>query len=299
MHSETSLNGWVLFDKPLGISSANALNKLKRLLGRKVKIGHAGTLDPFASGLLIVGLGEATKLMEYAVNAEKEYYFTITWGEDRDTLDIEGQIIKTSDVIPNFAQIKDVAEAFIGEINQVPPSYSAISINGKRAYSLARAGEIVNIPPRKVRLFSLQLIKADGLTASFVIRCSKGFYVRSLARDIAYKLGACGYVSELRRLSIGKFNITHAISLDNIEEMMHNASRPGRFDFIKPIRVVLDDILVQQVTEEEAMKLKQGQKIPFQSIVGLSTIVAMHNDILIALGEISEGYLKPKRVFNL
>ncbi len=305
-NQEISINGWVLLDKPIGISSANALNKLKRLIGKKngkrIKMGHAGTLDPYATGLLVVGLGEATKLMEYAVSAHKEYTFSITWGEDRDTLDVEGKVIATSNKRPDLVEIKEVAKMFVGEIDQMPPQFSAISVGGKRAYELARQGKEVKLTTRKVTLFDLKIIDSNKLATSFAIKCSKGFYVRSLARDIAKNLGACGYVSALRRTIIGKFNVSDAISLDKVEEVVHNANHPGGLGFIKPIQAVLDDILVQQtimVTIEQAAKLKLGQKVSLSSMSICGTAVAICDDTFIAICEIGDGCLKPKRVFNL
>lgn len=289
--NEQKLNGWILLNKDIGISSAHALNKLKRIVGKKQKIGHAGTLDPFASGLLIVGLGEATKLMDFAVSAIKSYTFTITWGEDRDTLDVEGVVTNTSDARPTRTQVEDALQSYLGDIMQIPPAFSAISINGERAYKLAREGKEVKLAARAVALLSAQLLECNDISATISIVCSKGFYVRSLARDIAHSVGTCGYVSYLHRTRIGNFDIKDALSLEQIEN--------GE-EFLQPIDMVLDGDIKHQISEFEAAKLKLGQCVDLSDAKSLPPLIAAFcDDKLIALCDVANGQLKPKKVFNL
>jgi tRNA pseudouridine55 synthase len=302
------MNGWFLFYKPENISSAGALNFIKRLfknLGFKhLKIGHAGTLDPFADGLLLVAIGEATKTINYVMDASKVYEFSICWGENRDTLDREGQVTATSTIIPSKESIEKVLEDFIGEIEQVPPQFSAILLEGKRAYQLARDNIDFTLKPRKVLLHELSVLVHEGNITKFRVKCGKGFYVRSLARDIAEKLGACGYVCTLRRVESKKFNLVDAISLDKIKNLLHNVDLNNSLQYIeenlKPIASVLDDILVQNVNEAEAKKLKHGQAIDIETKLQENSQIAVFNDSkLIAICKFENRQLKPIRVFNL
>ena len=293
------MNGWLVLDKHLDISSANALNKIKRLLGIK-KMGHAGTLDPFASGVLVVGIGEATKAIDFAMGSSKSYEFTITWGESRDTMDAEGAVTAKSDVKPSKEQILSVLDKFTPSYMQMPPKYSALKVDGKRAYDLARSNVEFELKARRVELSRLELVGATQDTASFSIDCGKGFYVRSLATDIASALGACGYVSTLRRTRVGAFSEGCAISLDNLENMVHNDQARVWNDLIKPITAVLDDILVQQVSEEEAKRLRHGQRVKkdLANPFGEKFIVAM-GDEPVAICSYEGGVLKPERIFNI
>lgn len=289
-----SVHGWLVIDKPLGISSAKVVAKAKRLLGAK-KVGHAGTLDPLASGILPLAIGEATKTAAYAVSTEKTYRFTITFGEARDTDDAEGEVIETSDFRPSKEDMEQALPVFTGAIMQRPPAYSAIKINGKRAYQMARQGEVVALQERNITIFTLELISYDGEHAVLETRCSKGTYIRSLARDIAQYLGSCGYVSELRRLNVGFFTEEHAISLDKLEEIVHNHAAHVA---LLPVDWVLDDILGLIIDDQLAYKIKQGKSVPIESedadIASVST-----EAVLVALGKVSDGIFKPTRVFNI
>jgi len=233
--------GFILLDKEVGISSAKALYPIKKSLPKGSKVGHAGTLDPFASGLLIVAVGKATKTLEYVVGMNKTYEFTVKWCEATDTDDITGKIIQTSDKIPTPNDILDVIGKMHGVIKQRPPKYSAIHVSGKRAYDLARNGIEFELQERYVEVINLSMVSHDGAYTSFILECSKGCYVRSIATDIAKKLGTCCYVSELRRTKIGKFSVND--SSNNII----------------PILEFLNDFQVVSVTDEIARKVMNGQ----------------------------------------
>lgn len=207
---------WLNIDKPLGISSARAVAIVKRLTGAK-KVGHGGTLDPFASGILPIALNKATKTSEALMSARKKYLFHISWGEFRDTDDVEGKVMEASLARPSNAQIISALPFFIGKIKQTPSRFSAIKINGQRAYDLARKDVVFEMPPRDVEIFSLKFISNSKEFAELEVECSKGTYIRSLARDISKKIGVCGYVSKLTRLRVGKFIYEKRISLDALK----------------------------------------------------------------------------------
>ncbi len=212
------INGWLILDKPVGLGSTQAVSKVKRALREagepKTKVGHGGTLDPLASGVLPIAIGEATKLCGRMLDASKAYEFTVRFGEETDTLDLEGQVVATSDVRPSRDQVETVIDAFTGEIEQVPPVYSALKIDGKAAYARARAGEEVELKSRKITIFELKLHDTTPDSATFHARVSKGTYIRSLARDIAKALNTVGHVTMLRRTRAGPFGLDKAISLD-------------------------------------------------------------------------------------
>ena len=296
------VHGWVNFDKPLGMTSTQAVGKI-RYLYQAQKAGHAGTLDPLATGILPIALGEATKTIPFMTEAEKAYRFTVKWGEMTDTLDAEGEVIETSETRPSAADIEDVIPDFIGEISQIPPKYSAIKIDGKRAYDLARGGEDVMMKARTVHVHDLTLVESTADHATFEVCCGKGTYVRSLARDIADSLGTCGYVIFLRRTQVGAFTENTAFSLDALENLCHR----GRvLEALAPIEAVLDDIPVLAVTQEQAIDLKHGRAIVLPDFPktktgseDISTVLAMEKDKAIALCEASGEMVSPKRVFNL
>ncbi len=290
------LNGWLPLDKPAGITSNKALMILKKLLKPK-KIGHAGTLDPFATGILMVALGEATKTSQYAMGSSKAYEFEITWGQTRDSHDVDGAVIAESNSRPTLDQLQQALYKFTGEISQIPPEYSAIKINGKRACDIMRDGQSVELKPRNVKIYKIELLAHTPETATIRVKCSKGFYIRSLARDISSELGVLGYVTKLRRIESGKVKIERAISLDYIEKIVHNGLTEEFSKVLYPIDAVLDDILVQQVTEEESKKLRFGQKLPF-SKDSHSDIAVKCDNKLIAICYSKDGYLYPKTVFN-
>lgn len=301
---EQGVSGWLIIDKPEKISSAAAINKLKRFFNHS-KIGHAGTLDPFASGMLVVAIGEATKLIDHVMNQEKIYEFAIKWGEGTDTLDCTGKVISKSLDIPKLEQIKDSVLSFGNNniIKQVPPHYSAIHVNGKRAYEMARAGEEFVLSAREVFLKEIKITDHNVDVTNFEVTCGKGLYVRSLARDIADKVGVSGHVMSLRRTKIGKFTQLASIKLDYLLQLLHNACQLELFlDFLKPVSAMLDDILVLRVTAEEIKLLRQGQSVQkvFSDCHLWQRAIAcdMTTDKVIAICNIVDGNLIPKRVIN-
>jgi tRNA pseudouridine55 synthase len=256
--SRETIHGWVNFDKPAGMTSTQAIGRVRRLLNVK-KLGHAGTLDPLATGILPVALGEATKTIAYAQDLLKTYRFSIIWGEQRDTDDAEGVVIATSEVRPSHDQIMQALPRFIGNISQTPPRYSAIKIEGERAYDRARQGEDFDLRPRPVFVKNLRLIDDNS---RFEMICGKGTYVRSIARDLAEILGTKGYVTDLRRLAVGQFSEIDAISLDFLENLPDIAHRK---QVIKPLDSALDDILALSLRADEATRLRNGQALSFVS----------------------------------
>ena len=288
------LSGWLVIDKPLGLTSSQVVGRLKRLY-HPAKIGHTGTLDPLATGVLPIAFGKATKLIPYVMDGQKEYEFTVRFGVQTTTDDLEGEIIAESSHYPKIQEIRAILPKFLGKIKQVPPAYSALKVAGRRAYALAREGKNVVLPARDVQIYDLKLLKKAGHEATFIVRCSKGTYVRSLGRDIALALGSCGTISKLRRTACGCFKAAEQISLDFIEKLTYN----DQVLLLKPIATVLDDILVLAVSEEEARRLCQGQALPVKR--GLSpenkgmVLVTWQNQS-VALASWDGYILKPKRV---
>lgn len=269
------------------------------MLGIK-KMGHAGTLDPFASGILVAAIGEATKAIDFSMGASKSYEFTITWGEERDTMDQEGQITNKSDARPSEQELLSVIKKFMPSYMQMPPKFSALKVDGKRAYDLARNNVEFELKARKVELSSIKLLRHSVEMSSFAIDCGKGFYVRSLATDIASAVGAFGYVSELRRTRVGAFKLDDAISLDNLENLVHNDQARVWDDVIKPIIAVLDDILVQQVSEEESKRIRHGQRVAIQlSNPQDGKFMVLCGDTPVAICSSINGLLVPERIFNI
>ncbi len=300
-----NINGWFVLDKPVGMTSTQALGKLKFLLKPK-KAGHAGTLDPQASGLLPLAFGEATKTVPFVMDGRKIYRFTVRWGAQTATDDIEGDVIATSDVRPDQASILGILPSFTGEIMQVPPQFSAIRINGERAYDIARDGETVELEARPISVHRLVLVDApDPDTAVFEAECGKGTYVRSLARDMALALGSCGHVVALRRLLVGPFGEEDMISLEKIEELANSAAEEADFDIaslLQPIETALDDIPALAVNRDDAARLRNGQAVILRgrdAPVLTGTVSVTSAEGLVALAEIQQGALHPKRVFNL
>ncbi|WP_321395505.1 tRNA pseudouridine(55) synthase TruB [Emcibacter sp.] len=290
----SKIDGWLVIDKPLGMTSTQVVGKV-RWLTKAAKIGHGGTLDPLATGILPIAMGEATKTIPFIMEARKTYRFTVTWGEERSTDDAEGDVTLTSGCRPSEAEIRNILPQFTGTILQCPPAFSAIKIDGKRAYDLARAGEAPEMKAREITIFSIRPLELQKDCATFEVECGKGTYIRSLARDMARALGTCGYVSMLRRMKVGCFGESESISLDNLEKLVHSAPLEDR---ILAVETVLDDILALAVTEEEAKRLQQGQKLPVPNRAeGLVRVTCEGR--FIALAEISEGIVKPVRVFNL
>ena len=303
-----NLNGWIIIDKQAGVTSRQIVNKISKIF-RLNKIGHGGTLDPMATGVLPIALGEATKLISFIQNKKKKYLFTIKWGEATDTEDIEGKVIEKSDIRPNKEQINKALNAFIGQINQKPPVFSAIKINGQRSYNLARKNISISHKARQINVYELSLKKIINLdSAEFEVICGKGTYVRSLARDIAEKLNTRGHITNLRRQFVGNFHEKDTIFIDFFEEILHS---PSFLKKIKPIEKVLDDIPALFLTETEAIKLRQGQKIKLDSFKfnndfikeypnykNYERVYTLNDDKLIALIEIDGGIVKPKRIIN-
>ncbi len=291
------VDGWIIIDKPLGISSAKVVGSVK-FHTKAQKVGHGGTLDPLASGILPIGLGEATKTMPYIVDASKEYAFTVQWGTATDSDDKEGTITETGGRIPERAEIEAILSDFTGAIEQIPPAYSAIKIDGQRAYKLARDGQEVELKPRTVEIQSLTLTECNVETseASFHVTCGKGTYVRSLGRDIAKALGTCAHITVLRRVRVGPFTLDKAISLEKLEELGHSARAA---DTLLPITTALDDIPVLAVTEMEAQEIKFGRSFPASKAKQDGTYVLMADDVPLALAEASDDIIRPLRVFNM
>jgi tRNA pseudouridine55 synthase len=307
------VDGWIILDKPINITSTQAVSAVRRAFNAK-KAGHAGTLDPLATGILPIALGEATKTMPFAVEGDKVYRFTVRWGARTDTLDLEGAVVATSDTRPSRAQIEAVLPDFVGEIEQVPPVYSAIKVDGERAYDLARDGEVFELDARMIRIESLRLIDCMGADeAMFEMRCGKGSYVRAMARDLAHRLGTEGHVVRLRRTVVGRFDETASIKLDELQEMAHKGAAS---EALLPVQTALDDIPALAITEEEAFQLKQGRSIVLlprlaselkdkrrPRFVGGKDcsfmVLASLDGVAVALGEAKVGMFQPSRVFNL
>ena len=293
------LHGWIILDKPIGLGSTTAVSAVKRILREagepKTKIGHGGTLDPLASGVLPIALGEATKLAGRMLDATKAYDFTIRFGEETDTLDAEGQIVETSGVRPTPQQVEAVLPRFTGKIEQVPPAYSALKIEGKPAYARARAGETVPMKARTVTVNSLRAIAEDQDAVMLSAEVSKGTYIRSLARDIAHALNTVGHVTMLRRTRAGPFSLASAISLDFLEEA---AKARALTRTVLPLEAALDDIPALPVTTRQAEMLHQGQRlIGFPARPGLC--MATSEGTPVALVEALADGLRVVRGFNL
>ncbi|MEQ8193257.1 MAG: tRNA pseudouridine(55) synthase TruB [Rhodospirillales bacterium] len=298
------IHGWLIIDKPPGMTS-NAVVGAVRRLTNAAKVGHGGTLDPLATGVLPIALGEATKTVAYVMDALKTYRFTVRWGEARDTDDAEGALTATSPVRPDRAAIEAALTSFRGAIEQVPPRYSAIKVEGRRAYDLARADEAVELAARTIRIERFELAgMPDPDHAVFEVTSGKGAYMRSLARDLAEHLGTCGHIAVLRRLAVGRFDEKGAISLDNLEKLGHSAP-PS--DLLMPIETALADIPALALTEEEARRLRLGQPVsvlpvakrtPLHDVPKDSVLCAMTAGKLVAMARIQGGEIRPVRVLN-
>lgn len=294
------VNGWLIVDKPQGMGSTDVVNVTRRLFNAN-KNGHAGTLDPFATGVLPIAFGEATKLIPFVTDGIKEYEFVLQFGTATNTDDCEGEVISESDKIPTKDDILAVLPQFTGTITQIPPAYSAIKINGERAYKLARQGETVNIPPRQVTIYELELKEQiSSVLFKFRVLCSKGTYVRTLGKDIALKLNTVGHLQALRRTKCGIFSLSDTILLENIKNMVYTGNRQ---EFLLPIETSLRDIAVIAVSEKDAVKLKQGQRIspkPYLAEVSAGSLcAALYLGCLTALVRVDEDKISPIRVFNL
>ena len=304
--SGEAVSGWVCLDKPYDLTSTQAVGRIRRLFNAQ-KAGHAGTLDPLATGVLPIALGEATKTVSFMMDAGKTYRFTIAWGRTTTTLDREGETSAASDVRPTADEAAAALPAFIGEIDQVPPAFSAIKVDGERAYDLARAGQTVELAARRVVIHDARVTGApDADHVEIEIDCGKGVYVRALVRDLAERLGACGHVSALRRTRVGPFTEARAITLENLEDLGH---KPGFLEVLLPVETALDDIPELAVTAEDAFRLKQGRPIVLvprqvddlrsRLSAGTRTVSVLAGGTLVALCEMRMGRLEPARVFHL
>ncbi|MEY2884780.1 MAG: tRNA pseudouridine(55) synthase TruB [Pseudomonadota bacterium] len=293
------LNGWLILDKPIGLSSAQGVAAVKRILRgvgiRPDRIGHGGTLDPLATGVLPIAIGEATKLAGRMLDATKGYDFTVKWGEATTTEDAEGAVTATSDVRPDAAAITAVLPRFTGPIEQVPPAFSALKVDGQRAYALARAGETVMLATRHVTILHLDLLHADADSATLSALVSKGTYIRSLARDIAVALGTVGHVTMLRRTKAGPFTLGQAIALDKFEECVQERALE---QVILPLMAGLDDIPALAVDPDEAAALRQGRRL-FGHPASPGTYLACLGTVPVALVEIDHEAVRVLRGFNL
>jgi len=292
------VDGWVVLDKPLGMGSTTAVGRVRWLFNAE-KAGHGGTLDPLASGVLPIALGEATKTVPFVMDGRKEYRFTLCFGEARSTEDAEGEVIATSDVRPTDEAIRAALPRFVGDIEQVPPVFSALKIDGKRAYDLSRAGEAVEMKPRQVRIDRFELIGGpDADHADFVVACGKGTYIRSLGRDLAVMLGTVGYLSALRRTAAGPFREEAAISLPKLEALGHI---PALLGALAPVATALDDIPALALAEAQADRLRHGQPVLLTRDAPPSGALlrAELDGRLVALVQSDGTSIKPVRVFNL
>ena len=291
------VHGWVAFDKPLGMTSTQAVAKIRWLFNAE-KAGHGGTLDPLATGLLPIALGEATKTVQWAMEGRKVYRFTAAWGDERNTDDLEGDITATSVLRPSRGDIEGVLKNFTGDIQQTPPAFSAIKIGGERAYDLARAGEAPEMQPRSVTIEKLTLTDIpDTDHAIFDVICGKGTYIRSMARDVGRALSCLAHVSALRRIQVGPLKEADMISLDMLTEMDHKPS-----GFLRQVETMLDGIPALAVTEQQAQRLRQGQPVLLRG----SNAPIEQGAVLVTWGQkplgicsIEQGSLRPKRLFNL
>ncbi len=298
------VHGWVVLDKPVGMTSTHAVAVIKHLYAAK-RAGHAGTLDPLASGCLPIALGEATKTVPFVVDGRKTYLFTVRWGEERDTDDAEGRVVAASDSRPDEAAIRAVLPRFTGIIEQVPPRFSAVKIVGERAYDLARDGETVDLAPRPVTIHRLELMETPDRDHSvFSAECGKGTYVRSLARDLGRALGALGHVSALRRSRVGPFGEADMIPLEQIEALCHRAAAgEGHLaDTLLPIETALDDIPALAVSPADAARLARGQAVLLRgrdASIFRGMVQVASGGQLLAIAEVERGEIVPRRVFNL
>ena len=296
---KNTVHGWIILDKPKNLTSTQAIGKVRRIIGGK-KVGHGGTLDPLATGILPLAFGEATKLIPHVMDSDKEYEFSIRWGEARTTDDSEGTISATSSVRPTEAQIRAALPTFIGTISQTPPIFSAIKMQGERAYDRARAGEKVEMQPRPVTIHSLEFLSIPNQDhALFKLCCGKGTYVRSLARDLAVKLGTYGHVAQLRRTRVGRFSLERAISLESLDKLGHKGEA---LTALIALRQALDDIPALDLTATEAQRLRAGQSIlirPHQdTLIDAAIVFAEYQGVPVALITPKAGEWRVARGFQ-
>jgi tRNA pseudouridine55 synthase len=298
------VNGWLILDKPVGMTSTHAVSVVKRLFMAK-RAGHAGTLDPLASGCLPIALGEATKTVPFVMDGRKIYHFTVQWGEERDTDDAEGRVVSESALRPAPDAIRALLPRFTGTIAQVPPRFSAIKIDGERAYDLAREGEVVELAPRPVDIHRLELVDMpDQDHAVLAAECGKGTYVRALARDLGRELGCGGHVSALRRTAVGSFTEDCTVTLEALQEAAQapDGAAEKLAAMLRPVEAALTALPALAVSRADAARLSRGQSVLLrgrdaplmEGWVAVSTQGA-----LLALAEVEKGELRPRRIFNL
>ena len=289
------IHGWLVIDKPLGMSSAKVVAEIKKATNA-AKVGHGGTLDPLATGLLPVALGEATKTSAWAMDGSKTYTFVVRWGQSTSTDDSEGDVVATSDVRPSTDEIEAALESFVGDIEQMPPAYSALKVDGERAYKKARRGEDVELKSRIVSIYGLKVLQfIDSDHTEFEAECGKGTYIRSLGRDLARHLGTEGHIDVLRRTKVGPFAINQAISLDKIKELSHNCALNS---YLLPVETALADIPALPLTGPQAERLHHGQTVRVLDAPD-GPCLAMADGKAIALAHVENGEVRPQRVFNL
>jgi len=294
------VHGWLIFDKPQGINSTGAVAQVKRLYDAE-KAGHAGTLDPLATGVLPIAFGEATKTVPFVVEGSKAYRFTVRFGIETDTDDAEGKEVAKSDARPSRSEIEATLSRFTGEITQVPPRFSALKVDGARAYDLARDEEEFELEPRSVSIARLTLIAhPDKDHCVLEAECGKGTYVRALARDLGRALGTLGHVAALRRTRAGPFGEENAVSLATLERL--TPDREALLAAIEPVEIALRDIPALAISAADAARLRRGQPLLLRgrdAPILAGTVYATTRGTLVAVGEVSEGELKPRRIFNL
>jgi tRNA pseudouridine55 synthase len=296
------IHGWLCLDKPAGMTSTAAVSRVRRIT-RAQKVGHGGTLDPLATGVLPIAMGEATKTVAYAMEGRKHYRFTARLGEARTTDDAEGEILATSEHRPTTAEIAAALPAFVGQIEQVPPRFAAVKVGGERAYDLARRGELVQLPPRTVLVERFDLVeRPDPDHVTFDLLCGRGTYVRALVRDLGERLGCLGHVVALRRLQVGPFRIEDAVALTALEQLVADDALPQA---LLPVGVALSDLPALSLTQPQVDRLRAGQTIRVAPglLVGEpdadATVRAMAAGRMIALARLHGSELSPVRVFNL
>lgn len=292
-----TVHGWVVLDKPYGMTSTQAVGAMKRIFGTP-KAGHAGTLDPLASGLLPIALGEATKTVPYVMDGDKLYRFTVRWGAETTTDDAEGEVVRASDHRPSAEDIDAVLDEFEGEIMQTPPAFSAIKVDGERAYDLARAGETVELKARPVMVHRLDLLECpDADTAVFEAECGKGTYVRAIARDMGRLLGTAGHVVELRRLAVGPFSETDMVTVDALQAALKTDG--DALSLLDPVEAALAELPQLDVTSDQAIRLRNGNPVLLRgrdAPVEEEAVGVFERGRLIAIAKVEHGELKPVRL---
>ena len=295
-------SGWIFVNKPKNVSSFDVIRQLKKIFSIK-RIGHAGTLDPLATGILPIAFGSATKTIPYLVSSKKEYRFSISWGIRTTTHDMEGEVIDESNFVPSKEDILDAVSDFKGEFYQRPPKYSAVKINGQRAYKLARSGIDFNIKEKKVKLYELILKDHKKNKTEFLAKVGKGFYIRSLARDLCEKLATSGVIDSLERTELGQFSLENAFSLETIEKLVHSA--PAGMvggNLLVPLSEVLDDIPALLISDKEAKRFQQGQSFSNNDLLKYSKlgreVLLLKDNRPVGLATVGENSFKPKKVFS-